>query len=145
MAQYYPLNSFRLCVDNVVDNTYIGRAYSPMNAQAIIFKDYTSMILQIDKIFDLNDYPKAYQQKRSFTEETINHKEIAVEYSFEEIMKQKGQKLTLDVIVVSRQHSSWQGIIKNMSGEIIGSFESVLNLIDFLVNYMLCNQSVTDL
>ncbi|WP_455682703.1 hypothetical protein [Thomasclavelia sp.] len=132
MVRYYTLNSFRLCIDKIEDNLCIGRVYTPLYSKALVFKDLTNMVLLMDEVFDNNNFPRAYQNKRSFKESNITGKKAEIKFEIEKLLREKGEVATFDIIVTSRQHTCWQGIIKNMDGEIINSFKSELNLIDFL-------------
>lgn len=137
MAMYYALNSFRLCIDRIEDNLCIGRVYTPLSSTALIFKDLTNMVLLVDEVFDKSNYPCAYQNKRSFKESNILEKKAEVKFEIEKLIKERGEAATFDIIVTSRQHTCWQGIIKNIDGKILNSFKSELNLIDFLINFLI--------
>lgn len=137
MVIYYALNSFRLCIDRIEDNLCIGRLYTPLYSKVLVFKDLTNMVLLMDEIFDKNNYPRAYQNKRSFKKSNIIEKKAEIKFEIEKLIKEKGEIATFDIIVTSRQHTCWQGIIKNMDGKIISSFKSELNLIDFLFKFLI--------
>lgn len=138
MAIYYPLNSFRLCIDEKKDNLFVGRVYTPLSENKLTFNDLSSMVLLVDKVFDENNYPKSYQNKRSFTASPIivSNYQVTAKRDIDTIIDKLGNLNTFDVIVTSRQHTCWQGIIKNLSGEIIANFKSELNLIDFLTELL---------
>lgn len=136
METYYPLNSFRLCIDKIDDNLCIGRVYTPLHNKALVFTDLTNMVLLVDEIFDKNNYPSAYQNKRSFKNDDLLVKDAEVELEIAKLLMKKGEKTTFDIIVTSRQHTCWQGIVKNLDGKIINKFKSELNLIDFLISYI---------
>lgn len=76
MVIYYALNSFRLCIDRIEDNLCIGRLYTPLYSKVLVFKDLTNMVLLMDEIFDKNNYPRAYQNKRSFKKSNIIEKKL---------------------------------------------------------------------
>lgn len=134
MKTYYSLNSFRLCVDEKKNNLFIGKVYTPLSESALSFNDLPTMVLIVDKVFDENNYPKSYQNKRSFTANKINNsnEQITAKRSVNTIIDKFGKLNTFDIIVTSRQHTCWQGIIKTPKGKIIASFKSDLSLIDFL-------------
>lgn len=136
MAVYYPLNSFRLCIDSYDQELLTGRVYSPLCEDKIVVKDFTKMVLDVDHYFDQYDYPKSYQQKRSFSDDKVivENDKSKVKYPINEIICKKGEIVTFDIIVTSRQHSNWQGIVKNIEGKIINRFNSELILIEFLLN-----------
>lgn len=135
MARRRALNSFRLCIDTINDSHWSGRVYSLLLKQKINFNDLTEMVLMVDQVFDHNDYPKAYQTKRSFNQDDSNknNEKLKVKYDLDLFALKKGKLKTYDIIVTSRQHTSWQGIVKNEAGQIIKKFNSDLKLIEFLM------------
>ena len=137
MVIYYALNSFRLCIDTLEDNLCIGRIYSPLCPKALVFRDLTNMVLLMDEVFDKNNYPRAYQNKRSFKKIEIMKEKAEIKYEIEQLIKERGDIATFDIIVTSRQHTCWQGIIKNIDGKIVSSFKSELNLIDILIKFLI--------
>ena len=133
---YYPLNSFRLCIDECQNNIHCGRIYTPLYDKPIYFYDLTHMVLLMDQVFDQNDYPKAYQTKRSFSLIKPKKHKPQYKYSINELTQQLGNVSSYDVVVVTRQHTSWQGMIKNIKGEILGHFDSDLDLIQIIINLL---------
>lgn len=134
--RYYSLNSFRLCIDECHNNVHCGRIYTPLNEKPIFFRDLTHMVLLMDEVFDQNDYPKAYQNKRSFLEVEIEKQKPEIKYPIEQLLKEVGTIASFDILVVTRQHTSWQGMIKNIDGEIIDHFDSDLDLIEMIINLL---------
>lgn len=134
--KYYSLNSFRLCIDDCHDNIHCGRVYTPLHKKSIVFHDLTNMVLMVDKIFDQNDYPKAYQNKRSFQDIEIEKQKPEMKYPIEQLLQQVGTIASFDIIVLTRQHTSWQGMIKNTDGEILGHFDSDLDLIEMIIKLL---------
>ena len=134
MSQFYPPNGLRVCIDHKEESDIEGRIYTPLFENVIEFQDLTQFILKIDMLFDKYNYPKAYQEKRSFHKnqsiQLDNYKYVKREAK--DIIDQCGTIKTYDIIVSSRQHSSWQGIIKDENGNIIYYYESVLELMNFL-------------
>ena len=91
----YPPNGFRVCVDSrEIDIS--GVAYSPLAEQAIVYNGFNDLILAIDRIFDENGYPQAFQEKRSFLEKekTVSYHGIR-QYQKKHLkfMKKKGSSL----------------------------------------------------
>lgn len=134
--RYYSLNSFRLCIDECQNNVHCGRIYSPLCENPISFHDLTHIVLLMDKVFDKNDYPKAYQNKRSFQDVEIEKQKPEIKYPIEQLLQQVGTIASFDIIVVTRQHTSWQGMIKNTDGEILGHFDSDLDLIEMIIKLL---------
>lgn len=136
MERYYPLNSFRLCIDGYENDSLLAFIYSPLADKKIVVNDFTKMVLDVDRYFESYDYPKAYQHKRSFSDDKVimETDKTKIKYPIDEIVCKQGQVATFDIIVTSRQHTNWQGIVKNIKGEIVYRFSSELLLIEFLIN-----------
>lgn len=132
MKEYYALNGFRLCVDSFDGRVCQGRICMPLSEETLYFHDLPGMVLLVDKVFDRNDYPKAYQNKRSFQEENIKKEEPKARCSTEYLLKQNGEIETFDIIVTTRQHTTWQGIIKKSDNTLVDQFDSDLKLIELL-------------
>ena len=109
----YPPNGFRVCVDSrEIDIS--GVAYSPLAEQAIVYNGFNDLILAIDRIFDENGYPQAFQEKRSFLEKekTVSYHGIPpVSEETSQIYEKEGKLFTADVFVESRRNASWQGYV----------------------------------
>ena len=136
MESYYPLNSFRLCIDEMDENICRGRIFVPLSKEMLVFNDLTSMFLEVDKIYDYNNYPRSYQQKRTFASNVtkVNDEKVRAQYKVDEILEKEGNLITFDIVVTSRQHSNWQGIVKDKKGNIVFRYKSELELIDFITS-----------
>ena len=124
----FPLNGLRVCVDQYSAYDLSGRVYSRL-AGEITFSTFSEFLLKADKLMDEKKFPQSFQQKRTFEEAA----ETAVvscgsEMSSEEVVSQKGEKGTFDLVIQSRKKTTWQGFIRLESGEFAGNFESVLEL-----------------
>ncbi len=133
----YPPNGFRVCIDNR-EGDISGKAYSPLEAHAISYHGFNDLILAMDRIFDKNGYPQAFQEKRSFSEEKAvapYHGIPAVTVESAYIYEKEGKLFTVDVIVESRRNASWQGHVYLTDGTKIGSFQGELELLQILLKY----------
>lgn len=128
----YPAGGLRICVDSYQNGRMEGRVYSPLSAGPICFNDYNELLLQADRMFDHAGYPQGYQVKRQFTGEadkvSYNVKPKIV-LGTEEIIGQQGKTATFDVVIRTRQHSSWQGGLYNGSAEQYEAFDGDLQLL----------------
>lgn len=139
MKDYYPLNMFRLCIDNNKKNIG-GRAFSPLTEQTISFSDVTELLLEMDKLFDRVGYPQAFQEKRSFAEESENSnvyrgKPEAMQKN-RLILEKTGKVDTYDILVVSRRNTTWQGEVYDMNKNKVGSFIGDVDLLGILTELM---------
>ena len=132
IQSYYLMNALRICIDEKKDIYFQGRAYTRLSKDEIKFQDLSSLLIEVDKIFDAAGYPQAFQEKRSFLKEH-SHSFFSMnpnsEMDIEEILKQKGTMATFDVIVTSRRHSTWQGEVHSLQGEMLDRFEGAIQMI----------------
>lgn len=136
---YYLMNALRICIDEKKDIYFQGRAYTRLSKDEIKFQDLSSLLIEVDKIFDEAGYPQAFQEKRSFQKEhsrSFFSMNPGSEKDIDEILNQKGVIATFDVIVISRRHSTWQGEVYGLQREKLGSFEGAITMIDILTSNM---------
>ena len=127
----------RICVDRVVNRAVGGRVYGCRLAEPIEFEDMSSLSFVLGQLFDEQVLPQGFQRSRTFIrEEKTKSVGITAEQegmSEEYMSTQYGQIATLEVLVVSRRSSSWQGTVDWLdSGERqeFSSYLELLHLID---------------
>lgn len=134
--------TLRFCVDSPENQTedVRGRIYGIALEDEVIFSGSTELFVVIDKILDKIGKPQASRQSRSFQEK---EERAAAPYcstpkiyhTSQEILEKKGSYMTRDVSFISRLRSSWQGIVRDEEGELLGQFESDLELIHLLYDH----------
>lgn len=127
-------STFRVCVDGVADGHISGRVYGQRLVSPLLFRDMGDFILQAEDVMDEQDFPRAYQRKRSFTpeQEGPTHLDVELEGNFmssAQVEAEKGSLCTFVVSVATRQNTSWQGKIDWLNGEQPQVFNSALELI----------------
>lgn len=131
----YPVNGIRVCIDKS-ENIIEGRAFSPLKEGCIAFCGVEELLLKIDRVFDENGYPQAFQEKRSFREgagKQAGYRGIPHPVAEEKtIVGQQGEKATYDIVVDSRRNTSWQGSVYGADGCRIGDFSGELELLKYL-------------
>lgn len=65
IQSYYLMNALRICIDEK-DIYFQGRAYTRLSKDEIKFQDLSSLLIEVDKIFDAAGYPQAFQEKGVF-------------------------------------------------------------------------------
>lgn len=134
--KYYPPNAFRICVDTMEEDI-AGRIYSPLSAETIYFVSAGEMLVKMDELFDHFGYPQAFQDKRSFDSEkdsgNLYRGMPETQQTAAKIVKQSGRKKTFDMIVKSRQNTSWQGALYDMEGNLLTEFDGEVELLSVLV------------
>ena len=136
LNRFFPANAFRICIDNI-ELDISGRIYSPLSSEPIPFVSMSEIFVKMDELFDKCGYPQAFQDKRSFDE----GKEIKNGYrglpriwrETENILTQCGRKRTFDVIVKSRQNTSWQGNLYDGDGNCAADFNGEVELLSSMI------------
>ena len=135
-TEYYPLNAFRICVDNMGADIR-GRAYSPLKKEEILFSGVGELLVKMDELFDDVGYPQAFQDKRSFDvdkERSNLYRGIPKSVlAADKIVKQYGICKTVDVLVISRKNTSWQGELYDDKGVYSKNFDGEIELLSSIV------------
>ncbi len=139
MKVEHTVSTLRICIDAIQtsENEVEGRIYGIAVKDEAIFSSSSELLVMIDGLLDIIGKPQPSRKSRSFREEQGNQVTSycyspEVYHSQEEILKKKGNIITRDVIFVSRLRSSWQGIVKDEKGKVLGEFDSDLEFINFL-------------
>ncbi len=134
MEQQYPKNGFRVCVDKV-ENDVEGRIYSPLFKDKKPFSSFAEVILVMDNVFDATGYPHAFQESRSFVERRGTkpyQPKKQEEIPRRRVEDQKGKVYTVDIVVLERRGSSWQGVARNTNTGEEKEFHSEMELFEMV-------------
>lgn len=134
---------FHICIDSASCDNACGRVYSRCMKRPLDFKDIGWMILRLNYILDVRNFPQAYQTLRSFTDRSAA-KEKSKTYAAitddecmnsEDISAHKGALTSLDIQVVSRRNATWQGQLRLQDGRSYDfkSVDMLMRLINDLV------------
>lgn len=125
-------STLRVCIDCVKGRTISGRVLSRRLTQPYVFPDLNSFVLQMEAVFDAQNFPQAYQRMRTFlrneNEETIAAADPSCGMSEEEVNAGRGEIATVELRVQSRKNSTWQGTVNWLDSSIIQEFSSYLEL-----------------
>ena len=122
----------RICIDCVKGRTVSGRVLSRRLIQPYHFPDLNSFVLQMEAVFDAQNFPQAYQRTRTFLR--IEDKGLLAAadpesgMSEEEVNAGRGEVATVELRVMSRRNSTWQGTVNWLDGDVIRDFSSYLEL-----------------
>lgn len=139
MQAEFTVSTLRICVDAIktLDSDIKGSICGIAVKDEMAFNGSSELFILIDRILDRIGRPQPSRQTRSFRESGEN--EITAYYCIseiyhtpEEIRKYFGSVMTRDVTFISRLRSSWQGIMWDELGNMIGEFESDLEFISLL-------------
>lgn len=129
----FPVNSFRICIDGQGNEEIHGKICGVALKNDVTFYNIADLLVKIDDALNFVGTPQSYQKVRSFDEQKQESgivKRTAKRYrEASEVREQTGTRKTVDVVIFTRQHTSWQGIVKDTEGKIIGEFKSDLELV----------------
>jgi hypothetical protein len=138
----YNTSKFRICVDDIENNVVSGRVFSRRLKEPIEFRDLNSLVLRLDRLMDEQNYPQAFQRKRSFKlpAPRVAKNESADETQNDErpYMDEKtvaaatGDKATFVLQVISRQNTNWQGFVEFPDESGKREFESELGFLEMI-------------
>ena len=129
----------RLCIDANHSYDVSGRLYSRKTGTYLRFASMAELLLETDALLDEIGSPQAFQRKRIFctgkpgemtdirlTTEQPSGADCVVE-------EQMGKCATFELVVQSRMHASWQGLLTDCDGTVRGRFESELQLMEMVL------------
>lgn len=138
----YTASTLRICIDEMktAENDIKGRIYGVAAQEEAAFSDSSEFFVLIDRILDAIGKPQSSRRCRSFRETeaascTSYQYRPVIYHSSDEIREYTGKVLTRDVTFISRLRSSWQGIMKDEDGNLIGHFDSDLEFIALLYDH----------
>ena len=113
--------AFRVCVDGVRDGRMSGSVYSRQLSGPIAFSDCGDLVLKLEDVMDVRNFPQAFQRTRRFAprENTVP---AAVEDLDDGIpagtvAAARGRVATFMLQVLSRRNSTWQGAVDWLDGK----------------------------
>lgn len=131
---FFP-STVRVCIDHIDEYEISGRVYCKMKKEPILFHDFNEFLLKVDALFDEKGFPQSFQEKKEFGRKEMNE-DLYYCYRPEmfltdqEMKEFQGEERTLDVIIQSRCHTSWQGFVIE-DEKIIGSFDGEIGLLKY--------------
>lgn len=129
----FPVNSIRICIDGQENDEIHGKICGVALNGDVVFQNIADLLVKIDDALNFVGTPQSYQKCRSFEGKNKSAEALhgtAKRYrDAAEIREQAGTRKTVDIIIFTRQHTSWQGIVKDTEGKIIGEFKSDLELV----------------
>ena len=115
--------STRVCIDSYEKGVPRGSMYNPYCEEGCTFESTTQFLLEMEKLLERMEFPKAFQRPRSFT------KAVVPETGPPKEIRCSGEMATFTIRVLFRQNASWQGSVIWQEGWQEESFRSVLELL----------------
>ena len=123
---------FKLCLDSKTSGTVAGQRLR----ESIAFSNLTDLLIKLDYVMDMQDYPRAFQRKRQFEQD--GKKDTAVPFatspddvmSAEAVDSYAGAQATLMLQIMTRQNATWQGSVSSGAERFL--FDSDLQLLEII-------------
>ena len=129
----------RICIDriNFQSEELAGSICGVALKDSYPFKSVMELMLTIDRCLDKIGKPQATRKARSFLSQDDETPETfranpPIYHTTDEIRSKKGACQTVDINIITRYHSSWQGILYDEDGNRKGMFSSDLELLKLL-------------
>ena len=130
-------SSLRICIDRVAHRAVGGRVFGRRLAEPVAFDGLSNLSLALEQLFDEQELPQAFQRARTFLREEQSESvgvSAAQEGMSEEMIRaQFGEIATLEVLVLSRRSSTWQGTVDWLDGserQVFSGYLELLHLVD---------------
>ena len=136
----------RVAVDENTNGRIAGNVYSQRLEEPIRFSGTEDLLLRIDDLLDKQDFPRAFQKKRSFAEDApkaasaahaVHRDEDEQEepdlMDEETVSRATGRIATFALNVITRQNTSWQGYLDWLDGSPKIAYNSDLELVEMIM------------
>jgi len=118
----------QVCIDSYEDGVLTGRIYNSRLGEAGSFQSMVGFLKRVEQLLAIEDSPQPFNRVRTFRS-IISHLPDADAITRPRV----GKLATLELHILFRQNSSWQGSILWQEGKREQHFRSVLELI-FLID-----------
>ena len=123
-----------ICIDSREED---GRLYHKYAREAVVFHQYSRLVLVLEDLFDAIGYPQASVQARRFDgkkEEIVGFaiRQPEIAWGMDAMLAMRGRIATFAVHVKLRQNATWQGECYWLEGEKNALFVSELELLKLI-------------
>ncbi|MCL2496363.1 MAG: hypothetical protein FWF04_02975 [Clostridiales bacterium] len=128
----------RVCVDVATGEAGIsGRVYNSQLSKPLMFNDIGGLLLRTEKLLESQNFPTAFQRKRSFLAGQESYSTLSADFEDEvmdapEMLTRNGSVCTFIIHILARQNASWQGVLEWLDGQPRQVFKSELELVRLL-------------
>ena len=134
-------NLICVCIDKEQNGDVEGRLLQPFDHAYGYYKGAADMILQMNRLYDLWNYPQTSLRMRTFASEQPKRQKMDIrKYSIharvEEMQEERGKEGTFIVQVQYRQNATWQGQVIWAEENRKEHFRSALELIKLIDSAM---------
>ena len=123
-----------VCIDSYENGAITGKIVHPCFSEPFQFNNIIVFLKLMEMLFDMFEYPQASTKRRSYQskiQKIIESKNLQP-FMFEmkdEVNKLNGRVATLQLRVIFRQNTSWQGTVHWMERNKKENFRSFLELL----------------
>ena len=133
--QIFTVNTIRLCLDRA-DDELQGTLCGVCMKEAVSFSNTSQLVQAVDAIYDEIGRPQPSEIYRSFAGDSpayLSYVGSPKKYhSDADIESRRGKAHTLDLVVQTRKHAEWQGVVLNEERKPLGEFKTMLQCIEIL-------------
>ena len=130
----------RVAVDGYEEGRLTGSVHSQRLKEPFAFTNTADLLLKIEDLLDTQDFPRAFQRKRTFGDKAParalpadGDPDDGEPYMDEAAVNQaRGQLSTFAVNIITRQNTSWQGYLDWLDGSARMAFDSDLELLGMI-------------
>lgn len=132
----------RICIDECRVGSIQGRVFSRRLTAPLTFSDAGDLLLQLEDVFDRQNFPQAFERKRTFGE-SVEQMELPLAPSLAEGMTPEtvaaasGRVTTFELYVITRRNTTWQGFVDWLDGSPRSDYQSVLALLKLIDRHLL--------
>ena len=126
----------RVAVEAYEEGRMSGFVFSQRLREPFAFSDSAELLLRVEDLLDAQDFPRAFQRKRTFGKTPEKHtygndtdEDQEESMSAETVDGARGAFATFAMNVITRQNTSWQGYLDWLDGGERKAFNSELELI----------------
>ena len=131
----------RVAVDGQEAGRLFGSIYSQRLKEPLAFQNTEELLLLIEDLLDTQDFPRAFQRKRTFAGKNpqiipsripMSEEDERENMDLETVNQAKGKMSTFALNVITRQNTSWQGYLDWLDGSDRQAFNSDLELLSMI-------------
>ncbi len=132
----YTDNCIRICMDCKEKKQFKGFLCGVAVEEPVAFCNWMDFMVKVDQVYDTIGKPQPTHVIRSFDNTAPAYKPFVANpvryHQSEAIAQLHGRAATYDLVLLSRHHAEWQGLLKQEDGQVAGRFftaEECLNLL----------------
>lgn len=133
----YTDNCIRICMDSKEREQFKGFLCGVAVEEPVAFCNWMDFMVKVDQVYDAIGKPQPSHVIRSFDNTAPAYKPYVAKpvryHESEAIARLHGQAATCDLLLQSRHHAEWQGLLKQEDGTLLGRFSTAEECLDLLL------------